>query len=804
MIRLATAVALVTLPIAAAPAIAAPTGYQQPSADLVQIVDAPLTPSVSVGPDGRTMLLMDRWALPTIDEVAQPELKLAGLSINPKTHGPSRQTFVKGLSFQTLPAGPTRPVTGLPAAPRLSQLAWSPDGKHLAFSLTRETATELWVAEVATARARRLGTLKLNAVLGRPFAWMSDSKTLFVRAVPANLGPAPESHQTTNGPVIQEALGRKAPNRTYANLLKDAQDEALFDHYLRSRHHLVGLDGQTRAVGQPGLYTESAPSPDGRYLLVETVHRPYSYLVPLYRFPFRTEVWSLTGQRLRTIADLKLAETVPVSFDAVRVGARSIGWRPDAPASLTWVEATDGGDPAKAVEVRDRVFTLAAPFKGAAARLADLGYRYAGLEFADDGTALLKEDWWKTRRERTWVIAPGAAPRLLFDRSSEDRYGDPGDPVTRRTAKGTFVLATTPDGRGVFFTGQGASPEGNKPFLDRVDLASGQAERLWQSQAPHYAYVAQVLDQAGDRLLISRESPTEPPNYYLKEGASTRQITRFAHPTPALARVQKELITYSRADGVKLSGTLYTPEGYDAKRDGPLPLVMWAYPREFKSAEAAGQVDKSPYAFNRVSYWSPMVWLSRGYAVLDDPKLPIIGQGKTEPNDSYVEQLVAGAQAAVDAVVERGVADRRRIAIGGHSYGAFMTANLLAHSDLFAAGIARSGAYNRTLTPFGFQAEERIFWDAPDTYFKMSPFMNAHKINEPLLLIHGAADSNPGTYPMQSERLYQAMKGLGGRARLVMLPHEEHGYRARESLLHMLYETSEWLDTHVKDRPAER
>jgi dipeptidyl aminopeptidase/acylaminoacyl peptidase len=468
------------------------------------------------------------------------------------------------------------------------------------------------------------------------------------------------------------------------------------------------------------------------------------------------------------------------------------------------VEALDGGDAGAQAENRDQVFLLAAPFQQTPIPFVTLQLRFGGITWGNDNLALVSEWWWSTRKTRTWIVDPenpGAAPRLLFDRSWEDRYNDPGSPLMQETPNGRAVLLTAHDGNTLFLSGSGATPDGNRPFLDRLDLTTKETKRLWRSEAPYYEYVIDLVDVDDLRALTRRETKVDPPNLFLRDltGDTITPLTDFPHPTPQLKDVYKELIQYERADGVKLHGTLYLPPGKKPE-DGPFPMLMWAYPTEFKSADAAGQVTDSPYRFVRTSTHSPLLWLLHGYAVLDDPTLPIVGEGKQRPNDTYIEQLVAGARAAVEEVLRRGVADPKRIAIGGHSYGAFMAANLLAHSDLFAAGMARSGAYNRTLTPFGFQAEERTYWQAPETYYEMSPFMHADHINEPILLIHGQADNNSGTYPLQSERFYAALKGNGATARLVMLPHESHGYRARESVMHMAWEMTQWLDRYIRTR----
>lgn len=781
-------------------------GYRLPPDALRRLADAPATPVASLGPDEDALVLAEPPALLALEDLAQPELKLAGLRFAPRTREPTRAAYYRRLLLTSLGRrGEPRPVAGFPAGARLRNLRWSPDGKRLAVAVGTPGGVRPFVVDVASARARPLGgKLRLNGAHGHPaLEWLPDGSGLVCRAVAGDRRRPPAPPRVPAGPVIQDNEGKRTPARTYQDLLRDPHDEALFEHHLASQLVRISLAGKVTRLGKPDLHTRVTPSPDGRYLLVETLHRPFSYVVPEHRFPRRIEVWSAaTGKLQRRLADVPLQDQVPVDFSAAPTGPRAVEWRADADATLAWVEAQDGGDPRRPAEVRDRLFLLPAPFSGAPRVLASLALRFEDVHWGDDGAALVWEGWWKDRRSRTWRVAPGEPSRpaqLVFERSSEDRYADPGLPALRRTPRGTWVMRLGDGGRTVLLVGAGASPEGDRPFVDRLDLGTGKATRLFRSEAPWYEQPVAVLGD-GSRLLTRREAVAEPPNYHLRDLAAGRlePVTRLPHPTPELRGVKKELLRYPRADGVQLTGTLYLPPGYEPGRSGRLPLLLWVYPNEFKSKEAASQVTDSPYRFVRVSPGSPLSFLARGWAVLDDPTFPIVGEGKREPNDTYVEQLVASAQAAVDVVVGKGVADPERVAVGGHSYGAFTTANLLAHTRLFRAGIARSGAYNRTLTPFSFQAEERTFWEAPETYVKVSPFSQAHRIAAPLLLVHGAEDQNSGTFPMQSERFYQALKGLGGTVRLVMLPHEGHGYRARESVMHTLWEMDRWLERWVK------
>lgn len=788
-------------------------GYELPSAALQAVVDAPRAPSLYLSPRRDVAAMMQMPSLPSIQVVAQPELKLAGLRINPRTFSDSRFSFGEKLWLMNVADGKERQISGLPAKLSIASVMWSPDQKWLAFNQVDAAsgANELWLVDVAGGSARRL-VAGLNTVIGSGYQWLPDSRGLVAFTRPANLGAAPAADGIPTGPAVQQTSqgGGVVSIRTYQDLLKNEADARQFDYYATTQPMEVSLDGSTRAIGAAGIFMGFAVSPDGRFVLRQPVQRPYSYVVPVDSFPRRIEVIDrASGTLVHTVAVRPLVEGLPTGNDAEVTGVRDIRWRGDADATLVWAEAQDGGDPNREAKVRDAVLMQAAPFDKPPVTLAQLGSRLAGISWGRGDLALLTESWWKTRRTKTWLIAPdnaGAEPRLLWDRDAQDRYSDPGRPQLSSDDRGRSLLQTSADGSSLYLAGAGASPEGDRPFVDRFDIASGKATRLFHSQAPSYSLPVALLDNQGSSLLLSRESPDEPANFYVQSladaGTAARALTHFAHPLPQLKGVQKEQIRYKRKDGVDLTATLLLPPGYDPKRDGPRPLLMWAYPGEFKSAAAASQVTDSPYRFNAVSYWGPQAFLAKGYVVLASPSMPIIGEGDKEPNDTYIEQLVANAQAAVDEVVRRGVTDRDHIAIGGHSYGAFMTANLLAHTRLFKAGIARSGAYNRTLTPFGFQAEERNYWQAQDVYQKMAPFNYADKIKDPILFIHGVDDNNSGTFPMQSERMFAAVKGLGGTARLVMLPNESHAYRARESIMTMLAESERWLEQTIG--PAEQ
>jgi dipeptidyl aminopeptidase/acylaminoacyl peptidase len=776
--------------------------YQKPSKEILDILNTPAPPALAVNPTRTYATLSQSERYPSIAEVSQPMLRLAGLRINPRTNGLHLAPSSFAITLVRLADGAKIPLS-LPIGARAGSLRWSDDGKQFAFANSTPAGIELWIGDPATGKARGIDGVKLNAVLGDPIDWLPDNRTLLVKAIPFGRGAAPAEAAVPVGPSVQESFGKAGPVPTYEDMLKSPHDEDLFEYYATTQ--LAKVDAATGAItplGKPGLLETVAPSPDGMNILVTREHRPFSYLHPAREFPKEVEIWNPAGAIAYKVATLPLPERVPLG--GVEPGPRQFRWIANQPASLMWVEALDGGNPKEKVPHRDRLLAIKAPFKGEPAEIFKTEQRFTGIQFGKS-FALVEDYDRNTRIVRTLEIdpsKPAADAKLIWSRNQQDRYKDPGRPVDRRLlgsragSGGGSESTLMQSGDAILLIGQGASPQRDRPFLDRYNLATGQSERLFHSAETSYETVDAVLDDQGTRFITRRESPSEPPNFYLHNGASEKALTDFKDPMPQLRRIKKQLVTYQRPDGVPLSFNLYLPPDY--KPGTRLPAVLWAYPREFNDADTAGQVSGSLQRFTTITGYSELFFLLDGYAVLDDAAMPVVGTPETV-NNTYVEQIVADAKAAIDKAAEMGVVDPDRVGVGGHSYGAFMTANLLTHSNLFRAGIAESGAYNRTLTPFGFQTERRSFWEAQDIYLKMSPFLLADKIKVPVLLIHGEADDNTGTFPIQSERMYEAIRGNGGTVRLVFLPDEAHGYRARETIEHVLWEKSRWFDKYVKN-----
>jgi dipeptidyl aminopeptidase/acylaminoacyl peptidase len=739
----------------------------------------------------------------TLDDLNQEELQLGGLRINPVTNIASAITYLTNLKVRkTADPNPVQ-VSGLPVNPKITYLTWSVDEKKLAFTNTTATGVELWVLDVATATASRISAKPLNANLGRPFSWCKDNTHLLVRMIPENRPAVIDAKKSLPaGPIISNSEGSKSQNRTYPDMLKNKIAEANFEALVTSELVKFDLNGQSEPFMEKAMYSGEAFSPDGNYLMVTTIHKPFSYIVPLNRFPSRSVVYDQDKKAVKLVNETPLNEVMPKGFMAVRKGKRNLTWRSDKPATLYYAEALDEGNPENKVEFRDAVYQWDAPFNAAPALLTKTTDRFGGIIWGDEARAILFDNWYDTRNIRTYLLNPSdpaQLPKVISNRNSQDIYSDPGQFETHKNIYGREVLLLDKDNG--YLIGDGYTMKGQFPFIDVFDFKTLKTKRIYQSAyTDKLERILSTMDMKKGNVLVQLQSKTDFPNYYLRnlKKNSMTALTQFPNPFESIKNVEKTLIKYKRKDGVDLSGTLYLPAGYDKVKKEKLPLLIWAYPTEYKDKNSAGQTTSNPNEFTFPYYGSFVYWVTKGYVVLDDAAFPIIGEGKTEPNDSFVSQLVANAEAAINAVDSLGYINRKKVAVGGHSYGAFMTANLLTHSNLFACGIARSGAYNRTLTPFGFQSEQRNYWEVPDVYNTMSPFMNADKMKTPILLVHGEADNNPGTFTLQTERYFQALKGLGAPARMVLLPKEAHSYVAKENILHLLWEQDQFFEKYLK------
>jgi len=779
--------------------------YQKPSDEILNLVDVTLPPRVLMDESKKYMVCIYRDAYKTIKELSEQEMRLGGLRINPKTNIGSRTNYYNNIKIKNLRRKNSnlKQVRGLPIEPRLANFIWSPDQTSIAFTNTTFHGVELWVLNVSGGVVKKLTDANVNANLGDAVNWYQDGKSLLVKLVPGNREEITDSENVIPiGPRISSNDGKKAQNRTYQDLLKNRIDEHNFEQLALSEIHKVNLYGKKTLWQESDMYRNISFSPNGEFVMVTKIQKPFSYLVPYSRFPSKTIIYTKSGDTVRTLVEVPLIEDLPKGFMAVRKGKRNFSWRNDKPSSVYYSIALDEGDPENKVSFRDEIFQLDAPFQGAPLSLIKTENRYYKILWCNDSVAVANDYWWNNRNTKSYLfnpLNPSDEPQIISDRNYQDRYSDPGNFVENRNQYGRYVLALK-NGK-IFFLGDGFTEQGQFPFLDQLNINTLEKKRLYESEYTDRMETLQRYDIGKDELLVRIQSPTDYPNYYFRylDKNKLDQITQFDNPFKGLQNVYKDVIKYKREDGLDLSATLYLPADYNQNIKEKLPMIMWAYPREFKDRSSASQTTQNPNKFTYPYWGSPIYWLTKGYAILDNVSFPILGIEDNEPNDDFRNQLVANAKAAIDAVDSMGFINKERVAIGGHSYGAFMVANLLSHSNLFAAGIARSGAYNRTLTPFGFQSEERNYWEAPEIYYQMSPFMHADKIKTPILLIHGEADNNSGTYPLQSERYFNALKGLGVTTRLVILPKESHGYRAKESILHLLWEQDQWLEKYIKN-----
>jgi dipeptidyl aminopeptidase/acylaminoacyl peptidase len=795
------------------PAQAEDLTYQLPPKVIADVVNTPRTPYCYFNAQNSVVLLATPVVYCPISDLAKPMLRLAGHRIDPTTNGPHNPRTYTNLLFKSVIGKPDIPIQ-LPDGVRPGRFSWNGAGDQIAFKNTTDTGIELWIADAGSGQTRQIPGVILSDVVGSPFHWTSTPKSLLVRMVPQQRDAPPALPAAPDGPKILEANGIDKPSSTYEarDVLKNEYEARLFDYYATSQLALVDTDtGSVTFVGKPAIFKRASVSPDGKYILVSKLHRPYSYQLTSRRFPVDIEVWTIEGKPVYTVAQLPLADQVPIR--GVRTGPQNVSWWATEDATLTWTEALDGGDWKNKVPFRSRVMRIRAPFTKEANALFKTELRTSKLVSMQSG----KQAWvWTYDTDRHWVQyiladleKSPVSLRVLWEGSWNETYENPGSPDYMRLPNNRYVIREHQGS--VFLIGSGGSPEGYRPFLDRLDLATGQKERLFRSDREYLESYIDWIDVDKGRFITRRQSPTEPPNYFIRQLAnklkgsvpdgeatfdsSVTPVTHFTDPIPVLRKVKKELISYKRADGVDLSFTMILPPEY--KEGTRYPTILYAYPRDYTDKKIAGQVRNTEKSFTTTWGADTRLLALAGYVVLYNAAIPIVGPSM-KAYDTYTEQLVAGAKAAVDKAVELGVTDPDRVGVIGHSHGALMAANLLAHSSLFNAGIARSGAYNKTLTMFGFQNERRTLWEGREIYLKVSPLFYADKIKAPLLLIHGDIDSNPGTTPLQSERMFEAIRGVGGTTRLVMLPFEGHGYKSRESVQHVLYEMVSWFDQYVK------
>jgi len=777
--------------------------YKTPPKDIADMLLAKPTPNVSIDDKGEWMLFSEFSLYPSVEELARPELKIAGLRINPANFAPSRQNYINNFYLKNLSTGKEFKISGLPSPLFGSNVSWSPSDKKIAFTNTTRDRVDLYVIDIPTQKATKINKTALNAVMGRTYQWYDDNTLLYITIIkPA--GAAPPKPLMPKGPTVQENYGKASPRPTFQDLVKSPYDEQLFEFYTTTQLVRNNKGVETK-IGQPAMWAIMNISPDKKYMITRTLKKPFSYSVPAFGFPATIAITDMNGKVVKLLADLPSAETAPSGNDNVQFVARGFEWRDDEPSTAIWVMPLDSGFIKKNVDYHDAVFALSAPFTGEAKQIFKTKMRYRGVTWGNSTLALVTEGLTGKQQTQTNRYNPSTGDmEKLMERNTTDAYANPGFPVTMKNQWNRDVIVTIDNGSKLLLNNPaGSSPKGDLPFLATFDLASKKSDIIWRCSEGYFENVAAVIDPNKLTVITRRESEKLVPNYWkkdLKMKSDDHQLTDFADPYPQLDGVSKEKIRYKREDGVDLTGDLYLPKGYDKSKDGTLPVFIWAYPAEYNSAADAAQVRGSEHRFTLLNWGSPVFYVTQGYAVLNNAEMPIVATDKDKkPNDNFVDQLRMNAEAAINKLAEMGVGDRNRVAVGGHSYGAFMTANLLAHTNLFKAGIARSGAYNRTLTPFGFQNEDRTYWQAPDVYDNMSPFMYADKIKTPILLVHGEMDDNTGTFPIQSERLFNAIKGHGGTVKFVSLPYEAHGYRGRENILTMLAEQSTWLDKYVKN-----
>lgn len=778
----------------------------------------------------------------TMDVFSKPFHELGGLFVDFRANRNRNLTIRNNASLQLISASDGSKVTvTLPAASRVSNAVWSPDGKSVAFFVHTPDATHLWVSDL-TGKARQITTRPVLATLNTNFDWEANSGSIITVLPPEPRAAMPQPSAVPTGPRVKLAEeSDKNRLRNYASLLATPYDQALLEWHATGQ--IAMIDVKTKAVktiGQPTMVQDIDPSPDGKYLRVTRMVKPFSYLVPYSNFGTVQEIWDMDGKVLAKVTE----EPLNVGVDSTRGvaapgagevvplanGKREITWRPDG-QGLSYLEAEPApprGDSAvmqltddpRTPRRKDRVFQWAPPFDANGAKaIYTSDTRIATHRFSPDMSILfLTERTGPATHEYAVILSDPSKKYTLARYRNEDVYANPGQLILARgpmvaavgfgggfganAGRGERVVQLSPDGGSVYFSGtkydKNPTDVGPRSFIDKVDIKTGAKTRLYESDNTNvYERVLGYQDLEARKLIVARESAVDVTQAYLRTGDQLAQITQNKDYTPDLTRAPKESFVVERPDGFKFKVNVSLPPDY--KPGTRLPAMFWFYPREFAGQE---EYDRGARTFNKNAFPNfnarSMQFLVReGYAVVE-PDAPIVG-APGQWNNNYENDLRNNLAAVIDEVDRRGLVDRTRIGIGGHSYGAFSTVNAMVHTPFFKAGIAGDGNYNRTLTPLDFQSERRTFWEAKDTYLAMSPLLFANNMSGALLMYHGLGDQNVGTDPINSPRLFQALNGLGKTAAMYLYPFEDHGPATKETLLDLWGRWSAWLDKYVKN-----
>ena len=775
--------------------------YQLPCERIVEIFDRPLHPLVSVLHGQDKMMSYDLSIYIPLEWLAQEVVHYGEINIYSRSRSRPRVNFHSGIHVVDISSATKGLEETSFHSTRLDLPKNSAFGGgmpsfsgHALFTIEYlYDRMVLWHVDTSTYETRVLLDGGLTQVTNSVASWFPDNVNLLVSLIPENMEKPELASNVPTGPIIRETTGRESRIITRPNLIQDSHEEALFEYYATTQLGVLNtITGELRRIGSPGVITSTLVSPNSRFVLVHEHIKPFSKTVAYWHFPSRWYVYDLVENR--EIELVRHPQAVP-QFGRVQTGKRWFSWHPLMDASLIYVEALDGGESNAPATYRDDIRLLNHPFRGNGRRLFRTAQRLQEISFIDRDTYILSEFEWRTNTTITTLVNSRNRRHQISRRHIRAIYDSPGSPVTYTTNRGqTLVLR---QGNYIFFIGDGVSRDSRVPFVDKLNVNTFVRQRIVEFDEEDFVQILDFYNNNPERLLILRQNRTTPNNMFLVNLADNTEIalTQIVDNVPELTNLPTRVIRYMREDGVQLSGLLYLPANFDGSER--IPLLMSAYPREFIDAATASQIVNQDNRFVRPFGSSNLYMCLDNVAVLVNAAFPIIGDTETA-NNTFIEQSIMNARAAIDYLYEEGIIDRDKVVISGHSYGAFMVLNMLAHSDLFAGGIAQNGAYNRTLTPFGFQSERRSLWQARDTYINLSPFLFANQIQAPLLLIHSTEDTNPGTFPLQSRRLFEALEGLGKTARYVQLPLEGHNYRARETHLHLLWEYQKFFDDFIR------